>query len=132
MQQHRSKRRDRFRDVAPTGVSDVARTTIITALGAAAIGTAWVPSPASAQSFVADVVAAPFYIAANTLAAAGSIVAGPSFGYSPYPGVYPGFPGYGPPPVPSAPSYYPYGPVTYYYGPSCGYDPWGRWACAVR
>jgi hypothetical protein len=109
----------------------MARRNTIAAL-AVAIGTACVPSMASAQSFVADLVAAPFYIAANTLAATGSIVAGPSFGYYPYPGVYPDFPGYGPPPAPYAPSYYPSAPVTYYYGPSCGYDPWGRWACAVR
>jgi hypothetical protein len=127
----------------------------------AAIGfCACAPSDASAQSIVSDAVAAPFYIASGALGIAQSIVAAPFFMAAYYappapPAFYPpppyGFPPppppYGappppphaalPPPPPGAalppPGYYPpgYGPVSYYYGPTCGYDPWGRWACRV-
>jgi hypothetical protein len=111
---------------------------LLAALAAIAFGT--VSVPATAQSFIADLVAAPFYIAGGALAAAQGIVAAP-FYYSGY-GYY-GYPSYGSPlPYPYPPAYVPpvyappppqfYGPATYYYRPMCGYDPWGRWACPVR
>jgi hypothetical protein len=127
----------------------MAPTKTLAALAAALVGTVCTPSSAPAQSFLGDLLAAPFYIASGALATAGSIVNGPWFGYYGYPGYeYPPYglpaaygspayaypPNYPPPPPPYryAPAYYPYGPVTYYFGPTCGYDRWGRWACAVR
>jgi hypothetical protein len=120
----------------------MAATKPLATLTAIVIGTACVPSAASAQNFIADLVAAPFYIAGASLAAASSIVAAPFYyrgyygGY--YGGYYDGYPPYGygyPAPIRYAyvpPFPYTYGPVTQYFSPPCGYDPWGRWACPVR
>src|SRR5262249_14316039 len=112
----------------------------LAALAAIAVGTMCVPASASAQSLIADLVAAPFYIAGGALAAAQGIVGAP-FYYSGY-GYYGYQPSGSPPPYPYPPAYAPpvyeprppqfYGPTTYYYRPMCGYDPWGRWACPVR
>jgi hypothetical protein len=104
------------------------------------------PTSASAQSIVSDAVTAPFYIASGALGIAQSIVAAPFFMAAyyappappvllpppPY-GALPPPPPYGAPPPAYPPRGYPpgYGPVSYYYGPTCGYDPWGRWACRV-
>jgi hypothetical protein len=124
----------------------MAATKTLAALTALGIGTACVPSSASAQSFIADLIAAPFYIAGASIATAGAIVAGPYYNnyYYGYP-VY-GYPAYGyayaapiryayAPPgryAYAGPAPYTYGPVTTTFGPPCGYDPWGRWACPVR
>jgi hypothetical protein len=118
----------------------MAPTKSLAAFTAVALATVCLPSPASAQSFIADLVAAPFYIAGAALGTAAAIVTPPYYGgyygYGPY--GYPayGYPAYGYPPYGYRARYagpeYTYGPVTYYFGPSCGYDPWGRWACAVR
>jgi hypothetical protein len=104
-----------------SGVQMIARKPFA-AFAAIAIGTVCVPATASAQSFIADLVAAPFYIAGGALAAAQGIVAAP-FYYSGY-GYY-GYPPYGSPlPYPYPPAYAPpayappppqfYGPATYY------------------
>jgi len=113
----------------------MAPTKTLAAFTAVALGTVCLPSAASAQNFIADLVAAPFYIAGATLGTAAAVVTPPyyggyygypAYGYGPY-----GYPAYGYRARYAGPAYT-YGPVTYYYGPSCGYDPWGRWACAVR
>jgi hypothetical protein len=124
----------------------MAATKTLAALTALGIGTACVPSSASAQSFIADLIAAPFYIAGASIATAGAIVAGPYYNnyYYGYP-VY-GYPAYGyayaapiryayAPPgryAYAGPAPYTYGPVITTFSPPCGYDPWGRWACPVR
>jgi hypothetical protein len=121
----------------------MAATKTLAALSAVAFGATSVPSPAGAQNFIADLVAAPFYIAGASLATAQAIVAWPFYnnyyyGYPLYPYGYayaaPIRYAYAPPGryAYAGPAPYTYGPVTYYFRPPCGYDPWGRWACPVR
>jgi hypothetical protein len=85
----------------------------VAACAAIAIGSALVPSAASAQDIVADVLTVPFGIVAAPFVAADEIVNGPYYRYPAYRYRY-------------APAYYDYAPA---YGASCGYDRWGRWVC---
>jgi hypothetical protein len=97
------------------------RSSAVAAGTAMAIGAAFMPSTASAQDIVADVLSVPFAIAAAPFVAADAVIADPYYRYPAY--RYPA-PGYG-----YAPVYYNYPPA---YGPACGYDRWGRWVCYAR
>ena len=100
--------------------SRVLRSSAFAAGTAVAIGASCIPSAASAQDIVADVLTLPFAIAAAPFVAADAIVADPYYRYPDY--RYPAY-------------RYRYAPVYYYppaYGPACGYDPWGRWVCYAR
>jgi hypothetical protein len=86
------------------------RPLMLATAAAATIGTACIPSVASAQDIVADVLTAPFAIVAAPFIAADAAINGP---YYPYPAYR-----------------YRYSRAYYAYPPaSCGYDPYGRWVC---
>jgi hypothetical protein len=99
------------------------RSSAVAAGTAMAISAAFMPSTASAQDIVADVLSVPFAIAAAPFVAADAVIADPYYRYPAY--RYPAY-GYGYAP---APVYYNYPPA---YGPACGYDRWGRWVCYAR
>jgi hypothetical protein len=85
------------------------------AYGAIVIGSACVPSMASAQNVVTDILSVPFAIAAAPFVAADAIVTDPYYRYPAY--------------------RYRYAPVYAYppaYGMTCGYDRWDRWICVSR
>jgi hypothetical protein len=82
-------------------------------VAAVAIGTACIPSVASAQDIVADVLTVPFAIVAAPFVAADAAINGPYYRYPAYRYRY-------------APAYYAYPPA---YSANCGYDPYGRWIC---
>src|SRR5215467_4997680 len=92
------------------------RSSAVAAGTAMAIGAAFMPSTASAQDIVADVLSVPLAIAAAPFVAADAVIADP---YYPYPAYRYGY----------APVYYIYPPV---YGSACGYDRWGGWVCYAR